>query len=169
MRISDWSSDVCSSDLIHIVSGLLLPIWKRLPNESTRVYRLQTDTGERIVGRRVSPAWVAGATATGGSTLSPDHAFTALMDVRAILNLAEGLQLRRSRVMGVNRIELTGFTDAMRARLRAYGLFNEIISWKLRLFVPTDAGGPALLVPVQELWPVQRHPARAAAQEARDA
>src|SRR6185437_2503253 len=28
---------------IHIVAGLLLPIWKRLPNESTRVYRLQTD------------------------------------------------------------------------------------------------------------------------------
>src|SRR3546814_19148964 len=27
---------------IHIVSGLLLPIWKRLPNESTRVYRPQT-------------------------------------------------------------------------------------------------------------------------------
>src|SRR3546814_8863351 len=117
MRISDWSSDVCSSDLpasslmlddgeierrvrlirpmeqhhasltmmaeshwveadrtafasawtvevadvpafsestIHVVSGLLLPIWKRLPNESTRVYRLQTDDGERIIGRKVS-------------------------------------------------------------------------------------------------------------------
>ena len=40
---------------IHIVAGLLLPIWKRLPNESTRVYRLQTDAGERIVGRKVSP------------------------------------------------------------------------------------------------------------------
>ena len=39
---------------IHIVAGLLLPIWKRLPNESTRVYRLQTDAGERIVGRKVS-------------------------------------------------------------------------------------------------------------------
>ena len=49
---------------IHIVAGLLLPIWKRLPNESTRVYRLQTDAGERIIGRKVSPAWVAGALAS---------------------------------------------------------------------------------------------------------
>ena len=50
---------------IHIVAGLLLPIWKRLPNESTRVYRLQTDDGERIIGRKVSPAWVASALAVG--------------------------------------------------------------------------------------------------------
>jgi len=33
---------------IHIVAGLLLPIWKRLPNESTRVYRLQTDAGSAL-------------------------------------------------------------------------------------------------------------------------
>ena len=32
---------------IHVVAGLLLPIWKRLPNESTGVYRLQTNAGER--------------------------------------------------------------------------------------------------------------------------
>ena len=47
--------------------------------------------------------------------------------------------------MGAYRIELSGFTDTMRERLSAYGLFHEIISWKLRMFVPTDASGVAVL------------------------
>lgn len=152
-----------ADSIIHVVSGLLLPIWKRLPNESTRVYRLQTDDGERIVGRRVSPAWAAGALATGTSTLTPDDAFMALMDGKTILDLAEGLQLRRVRVMGANRIELSGFTDAMRDRLRAYGLFHEIISWKLRMFVPTDTTGAAILAKVLERYPVERIGEREAA------
>jgi hypothetical protein len=163
-----WAAELAevpefTDSAIHIVAGLLLPIWKRLPNESTRVYRLQTDAGERIVGRKVSSAWVASALETGPSNLSADDAFTALMDGRTILDLAEGLQLRRVRVMGVGRIELTGFTDAMRDRLRAYGLFHEIISWKLRMFVPTDAAGPAILAKVLERYPLSRVAERAAA------
>ncbi len=148
---------------IHIVSGLLLPIWKRLPNESSRVYRLQTDAGERIIGRRVSPAWVATALDADTPTLSADNAFTALMDGKAILDLSEGLQLRRVRVMGANRIELTGFTDQMRDRLRAYGLFHEIISWKLRMFVPIDTSGPAILAKLLERFRLERIADRAAA------
>jgi hypothetical protein len=97
------------------------------------------------------------------ATLTPDGAFTALMDGKTVLDLAEGLQLRRVRVMGVNRIELSGFTDAMRDRLRAYGLFHEIISWKLRMFVPTDASGPAILGKVLERYPLSRISDRAAA------
>jgi hypothetical protein len=165
---SAWDTELAevpefTDSTIHVVSGLLLPIWKRLPNESTRVYRLQTDTGERIVGRRVSPAWAATATATGASSLTSDDAFTALLDGRTVLDLAEGLQLRRVRIMGANRIELSGFTDTMRDRLRAYGLFHEIISWKLRMFVPTDASGPAILARVLERYPVERIAEREAA------
>jgi hypothetical protein len=148
---------------IHIVAGLLLPIWKRLPNESASVYRLQTDAGERIIGRRVSPAWVATALDADTPTLSADNAFAALMDGKTILDLSEGLQLRRVRVMGANRIELTGFTDQMRDRLRAYGLFHEIISWKLRMFVPTDATGTAILAKLLERYPLERIADRAAA------
>ena len=163
-----WNAEVAevpeyADSTIHVVSGLLLPIWKRLPNESTRVYRLQTDDGERIVGRRVSPAWVAGALAASTSTLTPDDAFMALMDGKTVLDLTEGLQLRRVRVMGANRIELSGFTDAMRDRLRAYGLFHEIISWTLRMFVPTDATGAAILAKVLERYPVERIGEREAA------
>jgi len=163
-----WNREVAqvpefSDSTIHIVAGLLLPIWKRLPNESTRVYRLQTDEGERIIGRRVSPAWVAGALATGASTLTAGDAFAALLDGSTILDLAEGLQLRRVRVMGAHRIELSGFTDTMRDRLSAYGLFHEIISWKLRMFVPTDANGAGVLAKVLERYPIERVSEREAA------
>ncbi|MEO8884087.1 MAG: bifunctional class I SAM-dependent methyltransferase/DEAD/DEAH box helicase [Devosia sp.] len=152
-----------SDAVLHMVTGLLLPIWKRLPNESTRVYRLQTDAGERIIGRNVSPAWAANATTTGVTALSPDQAFATLMEGRTILDLAEGLQLRRVRVMGALRVELAGFTDAMRERLTAYGLFHEIISWKLRMFVPTDANGVAVLERVLGRFPIERVSEREAA------
>jgi predicted RNA methylase len=158
---SAWAAEVAAvpefiDSSIHIVAGLLLPIWKRLPNESTRVYRLQTDAGERIVGRMVSATWAAAALEGDATSLSPDDAFTALMAGKTVIDLSEGLQLRRVRVMGANRIELTGFTDAMRERLSAYGLFHEIISWKLRMFVPTDATGAAILAKVMERYPLSR-------------
>ena len=152
-----------SDSTIHIVAGLLLPIWKRLPEESTRVYRLQTDAGERIIGRRVSSAWAANAVTTGAASLTPDQAFSALMDGRTILDLTEGLQLRRARVMSAHRLELTGFSEATRERLRAYGLFSEIISWKLRFFVPADATGPTVLAKLLDTFPVARISEREAA------
>ena len=165
---SAWTAELAevpefTDAVLHMVTGLLLPIWRRLPTESTRVYRLQTDAGERIIGRRVSPAWAANATATGIASLSPEQAFVALLDGRTILDLAEGLQLRRVRVMGARRIELSGFTDTMRERLSAYGVFHEIISWKLRMFVPTDSNGLAVLERVLDRFPIERVSEREAA------
>jgi hypothetical protein len=152
---------------LHVVTGLLLPIWRQLPNDGGRVYRLQTDGacpgagqgpasgGERVIGRQVSPAWVAAACATGPD-LSPKDAFAALLGGRTILHLADGMELRRVKVMNVHRIELTGFTGAMRERLTAYGLFHEIIAWKLRMFVPTDAHGVEVLAKLMERYHLQR-------------
>jgi hypothetical protein len=163
-----WNAELAdvpefTDSTIHVVAGLLLPIWKQLPKESTRVYRLQTDAGERIIGRKVSPAWVATALATDAPRLTPANAFAALLEGRTVLDLAEGLQLRRVRIMGANRIELSGFDDTMRDRLKAYGLFPEIISWKLRLFVPADAAGVAVLARVLDHYPVERISEREAA------
>ena len=166
--VAAWRAELAdvpefTESTIHVVAGLLLPIWKRLPNESTRVYRLQTDAGERVIGRRASAAWVANALATDTPELTPDAAFAALMEGRAVLDLAEGLQLRRARAMGAHRIELSGFTDTMRDRLKAYGLFHEIISWKLRMFVPSDASGVDILAKVLDHYPIARVGEREAA------
>ena len=86
--------------------------------------------------------------------LAAEDASAALLRDGHVLDLAEGLQLRRARVMGVDRIELSGFTEGLRDCLRAYGLFGEIISWKLRMFVPTDASGAAVLTKVLERFPI---------------
>ena len=148
---------------LHIVTGLLLPIWKRLPDESMRVYRLQTDAGERVIGRLVSPAWVAQAISADYVSIAPADAWTAVLAGRTILELHDGLSVRRSKVMSLFRVELCGFSDGMVDRLKAMGLISEIIAWKLRLFVPTGAAGPSILTGLMERYPIVRIADRAAA------
>jgi hypothetical protein len=148
---------------LHIVTGLLLPIWKRLPNDSMRVYRLQTDDGERIIGRLVSPAWVAQAVESEAPAFDPADAFAAVLDGRTILHLQDGLEIRRAKVMGDFRIEISGFTDGMVDRLKAMGLVSEIIAWKLRLFVPIGTDGQAILGALMERYPLVRIAERPAA------
>ncbi|MBL6851811.1 MAG: strawberry notch family protein [Alphaproteobacteria bacterium] len=156
--VQAWNAELAEvppyteSDM-HIVTGLLLPIWKRLPNEHCRVYRLQTDDGERIIGRPVSLAWVASATNTGMAAISPNEAWTAVLDGRSTLKLQDGLQLRRVKVMGSHRVELMDFSDGMVDRLKTLGLMSEIIAWKLRLFVPTGPNGAEVLAAL-----LARHP-----------
>ena len=157
-----WSHEVAavpeySEATLHIVSGLLLPVWKRLPNESTRVYRLQTDDGERIIGRRVSAAWAATATATNiAADMSGEEVYAALLDGKTSFDLAESLQLRRVKVMAADRIELTGYSEPMRDRLKALGLFTEIISWKLRFFVPVAVDGAEVISKLMAAYPIER-------------
>ena len=96
--------------------------------------------------------------------LSPPQALALLREGHTVLDLADGLQLRRSRLMQVNRIELTGFGSTAVDRLKAMGLFSEIISWKLRLFVPDDAvAGPAVIERLFERHPLMRIADRKAA------
>jgi hypothetical protein len=146
-----------------MVAGLLLPIWKQLPDESTRVYRLQTDDGERIIGRRVSPAWAASLTGDETVPLPPNEAMALLMSGESVLHLAEGQKLQRVRSMNDWRIELTGFNDLGLERLKAMGLMSEIVSWKLHLYVPAGAAGVPVLERLLDRFPVGRVAVRKAA------
>ena len=148
---------------LHMVAGLLLPIWRSLPNESTRVYRLQTDAGERVIGRKVSPAWVAHVVDDGPPKLSAEGAWAMLASGEAVLHLAEGHRVARVRAMNDWRIELSGFNDLGVARLKAMGLISEIVSWKLKLYVPAGAAGADVFARLVDRFPIQRVAERKAA------
>ena len=157
-----------SESSFHIITGLLLPIWDRLPAENMRVYRFETDDRERVIGRLVTPEALAslyralGVDSSPG--LSPLEAWNAVIERGAVLDLAGGLQIRRSLVMSAHRVELTDYADGAVPQLKALGLISEIITWRLRLFVPvTGDRGPAILAAILERHPLLRANARAAA------
>ena len=123
---------------------------------------------ERVIGRLVTPEALDRIyQSLGGGeapALSPDDAWSAVLERGAVLDLAGGLQVRRCAVMSRCRVELTGFTDGMIAQLKAFGLISEIIAWRLRLFVPVAADrGPALLSALLDRHPLLRANSRAAA------
>jgi len=157
--IAAWEAELAavpefSESRMHIVTGLLLPIWKRLPGEGCRVYRLQTDEGERVIGRVAPPSWVAQAFAGDAPALNAPDAWAELTESGTTLDLQDGLQLRRVKVMGAHRVELSGFSDGMVDRLKAQGLVSEIIAWKLRLFVPMGHAGADILAALMERHPL---------------
>jgi len=149
-----WATEVAglsefSTSTLHIVSGLLLPIWRMLPHDYCRVYRLETDEGERIVGRVIAPAAISALCRNLGvdqlQTASAQEVWMAVVDGSSVALLAGDLMLRRVRVMNDSRIELIGFTEGMRDWLKAIGLFSEIINWKTRFFIPATDGGADIL------------------------
>jgi hypothetical protein len=154
-----WSAELAAlpefeERSLTVVTGLLLPIWDRLPGIDMRVYRLVTDAGERIVGRVVEPEDLAVTRQRldlgAGAAMTPADAFAAVSGGRASLHLSGELQVRRVRAMGEDRIELIGFGESARAGLKALGLFSEVIAWKTRLFVPTGGSGAAILGALME-------------------
>jgi hypothetical protein len=107
----------------HVVTGLLLPIWKRLTEKNPRVYRFQTDDGERVIGRLIPPGFVD-AFAACNHPLTPEEAWSALLEGRS-LPLTGGHSLRRVTVMHAARIELTGFYADDVPNLKAKGLIGD--------------------------------------------
>ena len=106
-----------------LVTGLLLPIWDRLPGESMRVRRLATDGGEHMIGRVLGPAEI----------------FDEIMARGASFPLARGWRLARRRLMGAGRVEIEGPADGDTATLKRIGCAADIVSWRTRLFVPDAA------------------------------
>lgn len=143
-----WDEEVAGTDPwrtreLTLATGLLLPIWGRLPARGCSVRRVRAPDGRRWLGRVLDEVQAQSLKASLGLTdvgeAWSDGARTAatLLDRNVQLSLEGGLWLKRSRVMDRWRIEVVGGrTD--RDALVALGCFVEIIAFTPRVFVPTD-------------------------------
>jgi hypothetical protein len=131
-----------STRRFFLICGLLLPIWNSLDSSSLRVFRLQTEVGERLLGRVIEPEkmqQIASSLGLHQVELSASEIFQVVLAQQQTVPLPGGLSLRTSLVMGERRLELTGnISDGLCEQLKAAGCFTEIISWRRRLFIPTD-------------------------------
>ena len=137
-----------------IASGLLLPVWDRLPAENMRVRRLTSDDGSSLIGRVLDAEQVSAVRASfgldGGPAMTGPEAFEAVMERGNALALANGWRLARRRVMGGNRVELEGPADTDLPALRRMGCTVETVSWRTRVFPPhTDT-----IDRILERWPL---------------
>ncbi len=136
-----------------MVVGLLLPIWRELPAFSSAVYRLTTDDGERLLGRQVPPGWRSFSDSPV-MPIDPGSHWEDIRTGRLALELAQGLLVRRVKVMHEGRIEISGWSDTDREWLKAAGCMSEIISHRLRFFIPIDK--PEVLSTIVRRHPVAR-------------
>jgi phospholipid N-methyltransferase len=153
-----WSTEVnelpkFTTDYLHLVTGILLPIWKILPQQNSRVFRLQTSDGQKILGRVVNAHDIQTVREQLGlrnQVLSPEELVKLVLNERYTQQLPGGVTLRRSYIAAEPRIELVN-AISLAERLLAAGCFTEIINWQKRIFIPVSDKAPAILAAVIEI------------------
>ena len=158
-----WDAEVAAlpshrESRFWLATGLLLPVWDRLPAENMRVRRLTTDAGQNLAGqaligrvldaeqvRAVRQAFGLG----GGFDMTGGEAFEAVLSRGAAVPLANGWRVARRRLMGADRVEIEGPADTDLPALKRCGCTVEIVSYRARVFAP----GPEILGRVLERWP----------------
>ncbi len=153
-----WSTEVnqlpkFTTDYLHLVTGILLPIWKILPQQNSRVFRLQTSNGQKILGRVVNAHDIQTVREQLGlknKLLSTQELVSLVLNEGYSQQLPGGVTLRRSYIAAEPRIELVN-AISLAERLLAVGCFTEIINWQKRVFIPVSDKAPAILAAVIEI------------------
>ena len=153
--LADWAAECAAAEglkreRLQLATGLLLPIWDKLPADHVRVTRLVASDGRSLIGREVPVGEVAAlGTALAldiDLSLSPQDLGALVLKAGKPMPLKgpEALHVRRSLVNGQQRLELTGFSAGRLDWYKAQGCLTEIIRYQTRLFVPVDDFAPVL-------------------------
>ncbi|RMB09024.1 strawberry notch family protein [Eilatimonas milleporae] len=150
-----WQDEVAATpefftDELYVLTGLLLPIWHKLPEDQPRVVRIQTDDGTRLLGRILSSVAFQQLRASCGEAVDAVSLHRMLLDGTGDLALQNGLGLRRVKHMDRHHLEITGTDFRTNQALKSLGCFTSIIDYRTRCFLPTDESGIEILKAVLE-------------------
>lgn len=125
---------------VYIVSGTLLPVYDRLPNDQGKVMRVTMDNGERIIGRVIKEAELQMFLQRFNIDAQPEVSeIVSRLHNRATVRLTNSYVLRKVRFMDDARIEcIVPRHLAMTAAstLRSFGLIHERVNYEHRFFLP---------------------------------
>ena len=147
---ADEAATTPKRERLHLATGLLLPVWDKLPSDHVRVSRVSANDGRSLLGREVPAHCIPDLCRALG--LEQDIAL-ALDDImRAVLASGQAMEvkgrdkltLKRSLVNGAQRLELTGWSTPRLDWYKSLGCFTEIIRYRTRLFVPIDGAAEVL-------------------------
>jgi predicted RNA methylase len=157
---ASWNEEVATAPThrtsqFYLITGVLLPVWKRLQSDKVQVCRLQTDDGSTLLGRMVDSSQIHKVFANFGldnsQNLTPELIITHVLGSLTPYRFGNGMELRSSTVMGNQRLELVGFREGQKDRLKAIGFMGEIISYRYRMFVPLGENAPHIVSQIAEL------------------
>ena len=147
--------DKVDIETISVATGLLLPVWNKLPQDDVRVWRINDAAGTSILGRIVMPGAIEKLESAFGLTssivLTPDELIKAARhgDGALILGL-HGARLVSAMVNDSRRLEIRDFRPQDREWLKARGAFSEVIAYKTRLFLPAGKADEILSTIIAE-------------------
>lgn len=134
---------------LHLLTGVLLPVWDKIENARGKVLRVVTSDGTQYLGREISPSFVDTVLKSLNQTrtkkqYTPKELMSEILDSNQEVALKrDKWKLRKRRVSGEWRIELTG-TNTWQVDDMP-GIIKEIINSEERYFIPTGKNGEAVI------------------------
>ena len=144
---------------LHLLTGTLLPIWNRLPENNTRVMRVISSDGRQYLGRVIRPDQIDGVLKNLGAnrtmqTYTPKQISDAVLTQGKEVILRDNRQkIVRRRVSGEWRMEVVG-QNTWYLQRQYPGIITERINYEYRYFIPTGDKGSSILTELMKDNPV---------------
>lgn len=160
-----WNEEVSKlpeyqKENLHLISGVVLPVWDKLPTENVRIYRVLTSDGDMLIGRVIPENKIDETLKLLGSSRTKEKIPTSDL-ISGIKNgdtvyLENGWKITQRRVSNENRIELIGAGYSDYDSLIKKGVFTERIQYNTRYFIPALTNTDTVMNAIIKQYPVLR-------------